>query len=49
MEYRSGERLFEGEAKAMEILWQFGPMPAKRAAQIAAEQIGWNKNTTYTG
>ena len=48
MEYRSGERLFEGEAKAMEILWQFGPMPAKRAAQIAAEQIGWNKNTTYT-
>ncbi len=48
MTLQHNERLFESEAKVMEILWQHGPMPAKQAAQIAGETIGWNKNTTYT-
>ena len=40
--------LFESEAKLMEILWERGPLPAKEVSLIAADTIGWNKNTTYT-
>ena len=42
------EKLFDSEAKVMEILWKEGPLPAKEISLIAADQIGWNKNTTYT-
>ena len=42
------DRLFESEAKVMEILWQKGPLSAKEISLTAAERIGWNKNTTYT-
>ena len=42
------EKLFESEAKVMEILWKEGPLPAKEISLIAADRIGWNKNTTYT-
>ena len=42
------EKLFDSEAKVMEILWDKGPLPAKTISRIAAETIGWNKNTTYT-
>ena len=42
------DRLFDSEAKVMEILWQKGPLSAKEISLIAAERIGWNKNTTYT-
>ena len=42
------EKLFDSEAKVMEILWNEGPLPAKEISLIAADQIGWNKNTTYT-
>lgn len=41
-------KLFDSELKLMEILWQNGSLPAKEVAKIAAETIGWNKNTTYT-
>ncbi|MCR5828788.1 MAG: BlaI/MecI/CopY family transcriptional regulator [Lachnospiraceae bacterium] len=41
-------KLFESEAKVMEILWREGPLPAKEISLIAADTIGWNKNTTYT-
>jgi predicted transcriptional regulator len=40
--------LFDSEWKLMEILWENGPIPAKEASRLAAERIGWNKNTTYT-
>jgi len=43
-----GEKLFDSEAKVMEILWDKGPLSAKEISLIAAESIGWNKNTTYT-
>ena len=42
------EKLFESEAKVMEIIWEKGPLSAKDIRLIAADTIGWNKNTTYT-
>ena len=42
------EKLFDSEAKIMEILWEKAPLSAKEISLIAAETIGWNKNTTYT-
>jgi predicted transcriptional regulator len=32
----------------MEILWKKGAISAKEVSLIAADTIGWNKNTTYT-
>ena len=42
------EKLFDSEAKVMEIIWKENPISAKEISLIAAETIGWNKNTTYT-
>ena len=42
------KKLFESEAKVMEIIWAKAPISAKDISLIAAETIGWNKNTTYT-
>lgn len=41
-------KLFDSEMKLMEIIWQFESISAKDVSLIAAENIGWNKNTTYT-
>ena len=41
-------KLFDSELKIMEILWREGPLSAKQISAIAGENIGWNKNTTYT-
>ncbi len=32
----------------MAIVWENNPISAKDISLIAAETIGWNKNTTYT-
>lgn len=42
------EKLFDSEAKVMEIIWAKSPISAKDISLIVAETIGWNKNTTYT-
>ena len=42
------EKLFDSEAKVMEIIWERGAFSAKEISLIAADTIGWNKNTTYT-
>jgi len=42
------DKLYDSEVKVMNILWAHGPMPAREIALVAAETIGWNKNTTYT-
>ena len=42
------EKLFDSEAKVMEIIWEKGPLSAKEISLIASDSIGWNKNTTYT-
>ena len=41
-------KLFDSELKIMEILWREGAISAKQISVIAANEIGWNKNTTYT-
>jgi len=41
-------KLFEGELKLMELLWDHEGATAKELTVLAAETIGWNKNTTYT-
>lgn len=41
-------KLFEGELKLMELLWAHEGASAKELSLLAAEKIGWNKNTTYT-
>lgn len=42
------DKLFDSEAKVMEIIWANSPVSAKEISLIAARTIGWNKNTTYT-
>lgn len=42
------EKLFDSEAKVMKIIWEKSPISAKDISLIAADTIGWNKNTTYT-
>lgn len=42
------DKLFDSEAKVMEIIWEHEPISAKEISLIAADRIGWNKNTTYT-
>ena len=42
------EKLFDSEAKVMKIMWENSPISAKDISLIAADTIGWNKNTTYT-
>ena len=41
-------KLFEGELKLMELLWENEGATAKELTLIAAQRVGWNKNTTYT-
>ncbi|MEI6603641.1 MAG: BlaI/MecI/CopY family transcriptional regulator [Clostridia bacterium] len=41
-------KLFDSELKLMELIWPRAPVSAKELARLAAEEIGWNKNTTYT-
>lgn len=40
--------LYESELKIMECLWERGDTPASELVPILEEQVGWNKNTTYT-
>lgn len=43
-----GIKLFDSELKVMDVLWKEGNVTAKRLTEILKEQVGWNKNTTYT-
>ena len=45
---RDHVKLFDSELKIMEVLWEEGPVPARRVAEILSLRVGWNKNTTYT-
>ena len=42
------EKLFDGEYKLMEILWQTGAVHSARLVELCAQHLGWNKSTTYT-
>lgn len=41
-------KLFDSELRLMELIWARGLCSAKELSLAAAEEIGWNKNTTYT-
>ncbi|MNW43758.1 Penicillinase repressor [compost metagenome] len=41
-------KLFDAELKVMEVLWSEGPLAAGQLAKILKDDIGWNRNTTYT-
>lgn len=41
-------KLFDSELRLMEMIWEKSPVSAKELSLIAAREIGWNKNTTYT-
>jgi len=41
-------KIFDAELKVMEVLWNKGDLTAGEIVKILKEQVGWNKNTTYT-
>ena len=41
-------KLFDSELRVMDILWKEGIVPAKYVADRLTQELGWNKNTTYT-
>lgn len=41
-------KLFDSELKVMETLWREGEITAGQVAKILKDEIGWNRNTTYT-
>lgn len=42
------EKLFEGELKLLELLWDAAPVNSTRLVGLAAQRLGWTKSTTYT-
>lgn len=41
-------KLFDSELRIMEALWREGDLAAGQLAKILKDEIGWNRNTTYT-
>lgn len=41
-------KLFDSELRVMEVIWKAGEISAKEIARKLSDEIGWNKNTTYT-
>lgn len=42
------EKLFDGEYRLMEVLWDAGPVNSTRLVELCAEKLGWSKSTTFT-
>ena len=42
------EKLFEGEYRLMEVLWDEAPVNSTRLVELCRERLDWNKSTTYT-
>lgn len=42
------KKLYDSEFKLMELIWEREPVSAKELSLLAADRVGWNKNTTYT-
>lgn len=42
------DKLFDSEARVMDVVWDREPISAKEISRLLAESVGWNKNTTYT-
>lgn len=41
-------KVHDSELKIMEFLWRDGELTAGQLAKLLKEDIGWNRNTTYT-
>ena len=41
-------KLFDSELKVMGVLWREGECTAKHISERLGEEVGWNRNTTYT-
>ena len=41
-------KLFDSELKVMDVLWREGDATAKYISEVLRDEVGWNKNTTYT-
>ena len=42
------EKLFDGEYKLMEVLWEHAHVNSTRLVGLCEEKLHWNKSTTYT-
>lgn len=40
--------LYESEKRIMTALWKAGSLKASELVKLMNEEIGWNRNTTYT-
>lgn len=41
-------KLFDSELKVMDVLWREIELSAGQLAKILKDEVGWNRNTTYT-
>lgn len=42
------EKLFDGEFRLMEVLWDTEPVNSTKLVNLCKERLNWNKSTTYT-
>ena len=42
------EKLFDGEYRLMQVLWDSGAVNSTRLVELCGEKLGWNKSPTYT-
>lgn len=42
------EKLYEGEYKLMEVLWDHAPINSTQLVALCEQRLSWNKSTTYT-
>lgn len=42
------EKIYEGEYRFLNILWENEPIASPKLVQLCNEQLGWKKSTTYT-
>lgn len=41
-------KIFDGELRFCEILWEHQPVRSSELAHLCTEKLGWKKSTTYT-
>ncbi len=42
------EKVYEGEYRFLNILWENEPISSPKLVQLCNERLGWKKSTTYT-
>ena len=42
------EKLFEGEYRFMQVIWDNAPVNSGRLVELCDKAFGWKKSTTYT-